>query len=247
MSCRLIPRDYEMMLFVGLCKYVCTGQLKQEFFTSLNRARRRIRKLFDAGLLDIHVAGSTSQNLVSLSKEGLALVKKSFPQLTERLNRPGTISLAGVEHHLAVVDVRQYLATLTQTRSWALLGWQSGSGALAQELGLLQFRLRPDALAEIETNTNPGTITLGIEVDCGTENMGFTLAGKLDKYGQVFLSGDLIDELWIVVTGGKLRQQSLEEQVRQAGLEQWTRVIAHSLLLTRPVVSVVDEAAGQGV
>jgi len=240
----LTNRDKEILLLAGLCRYVSAEQVAREFFSSDSRARRRIRQLYDAGYINVTLTSSTAPNLLSLSKDGLVHLKDTLPAMAVRMQCAGSIRLAGVQHHLALVDVRLYVAALVGSKGWSLLRWENGAGEMARKLGLGQIRLRPDSLFEIETSRD--VLYCGVEVDCGGETM-VVLDSKLERYQQVLGDVGLLDELWIVAISGKERRGTIERLVRQAGLEPWTRVLNHGLLLARPVVSVVAGMAEGGV
>jgi len=239
----LTGRDDDLLTLIGLAGYVSTAQLARELFPSADRCRRRCRQLFDAGYLRVTLAGSTSANLVSLSPEGLRLLSAKHPELAARLRLSGIIRLAGVEHHLGLVDTRLYAAGLA-THGIRLLRWEGPHGGLGQALGLADEHLEPDGLAEFETPR--GSVACAVEVDCGTESPQ-VLATKLERYRNIMPRGGL-GELWVVMTGGRQRREAVEHLVRSKGLAEWTRVMDMSHTTARPVRPLpgVVDSAGHG-
>lgn len=228
---RITSRDMDLLLLVGLTRTISAEQLAREFFPTADRCRRRLRRLFDTGYIRVTLFSSNQPSLVSLSRSGLALVESSWPDLATGLHLPGAISLAGVPHHLAVVDVRLYLAALVESEGGRLLAFESGKGRLARELRLNAYHLVPDALAELQIG-NDGFV-IGSEVDCGTEGLR-ALQAKLTKYRDLFNQGEL-EELWVIVVGNEVRQRSLVELVVKAKLADVTRVMNVNHLTLRPV------------
>jgi hypothetical protein len=106
----LVSRDYDLLAFTGLCRYVSTDQIARAFFPSEDRARRRLRVLLDAGLIVVLVADSTRPNLVSLTRRGIAVVAERSPKVAERLRTSGAVRLSAIDHHLAIVDARLFAA-----------------------------------------------------------------------------------------------------------------------------------------
>ena len=243
-------RDRGILLLVGLCGYVATDQIAREFFPSDDRARRRIRQLFDAGLLCVTLASSTQPNLLSLSKEGLRVVAEAFPHVVPEgqweagncpMRLPGAIRLAGVAHHLAVVDARLYLAALARAKGGRIVAWEGGAGALAGELGLRAQRLQPDGIAELDVGGRQ--VCVAVEVDMGTEPSQ-VLAGKLERYAATWTMQTGPDQVWLVVCSEERRGQHLHDLVESAGVSDRVLVLGHDQTVLRPVVAPLASRAG---
>lgn len=228
----LLERDQDVLLLIGLVGYLSTAQVARELFPSEDRARRRLRRLFDARLVTITIASSTAPNLVSLTPQGRNLVLERHPDLAARLTLPGTIRLAGVAHHLAVVDARLYLAALGRLTGSPLLAWSNAHGDLVRRLGFPRFGLVPDGVAELARGQD--VFRVAVEVDRGTEGVSGALSAKLARYLAV-LSERVVGELWLVVDAGASRARTLAEAVHRAGLGRETRVVEREHLLSRPV------------
>lgn len=240
----LTPRDRLILRLIGSCRYVSTTQIARELFSSVDRARRRIRQLFDNGYLQITLAGSTSPNLLSLTQEGARIVRTAFPDESENLRLPGAIRLAGVPHHLGIVNTRLYMEALARTNKQTMDAWESGAGRLARDLGLPGLGLQPDALAAL-SDTQSQEI-YAAEVDCGTEPLA-VLGRKLDRYSLVLQEQGGLDELWVVLAGtGSLRKAGIERLVMQAGLGECTRVFTQEMVVARPVLWPPARVAARG-
>lgn len=238
-SFELTERDIDLLALVGLVGYASTEQLGREFFPSADRCRRRIRQLFDGQLVAVTLASSTKPNLVSLTRRALGLLAERRPALGERARLAGAIRLAGVRHHLAVVDARLYAAALGSGCGMPLVSWSNAGGDLMRELGLAFWHLVPDGVAVFATAT--GNRTIGVEVDCaGTESRS-VLASKLDRHRQAVSAGAL-DELWMVVCAGAERRRGVEELVSAAGLGAVAQILDHRQLLIRPVAAPAGSA-----
>lgn len=235
----LTERDLDLLTLTGLCRYVSTDQLGREFFPSADRARRRTRALFDAGLIHVAVIGALP-NLVSLTREGLAAVTDARPSLGPRLGRAGAIRVAGVGHHLAVVDMRLYAAALGAHRHAPLMRWSNASSDRLADFGFRDHRLVPDGLAEFLADRQP--VAVAIEVDLGTEALS-VLAGKWKRYQGVASDGR-VDALWVYAAAGPGRIESIRRQLVEHRLTAWARLLDAALVRARPVRELPSRAEG---
>jgi hypothetical protein len=239
----ITDRDVELLTLVGLCRYISTDQAAREFFPSVDRCRRRLRQLYDGdgGYIAVTVASSTKPNLVSLARPGLAEVARRTPSLADRIQLAGTIRLAGVDHHLALVDARLFSVHLGARRGTPMTRWCGAGGHLAGELGLPAYHLEPDGIAEFAVPG--GSVFVAIEVDLGTESLD-VLRSKFERY-QCLAADGPVDALWLVASGGERRQQSISDLAERAGLGDWARVLPHSHVITRPVLELPARAGEQ--
>lgn len=167
-------RDLDVLTLIGLCRFVTTAQVARDLFTSADRARRRLRQLFDAKLVAVTLTSSTSPNLISLTKEGLEVLKGHRPELAARIRRTGLIRLDELERHLLLVDARLYAAAWGLARGTPLVRWTNnpaafpGADALAQfaagnEIAAVAIRCyrpqeRPDALERLRVQVEAGVL-----------------------------------------------------------------------------------------
>jgi hypothetical protein len=227
----LTQRDRTILTLAGLTRFISTDQLARELFPSIERCRRRIRQLFDRGLITITLAGSRAPNLISLSRRGLAELALLDPATAHHLRLPGPIRLSAVPHHLAIVDTRLYAAALSRKFGLTFDRWSGASTARSRELNL--GSLHPDAIAEF-TKLDGSTLTIAIEVDCGTETTE-VLEGKIDRYAE--LDDTEVGELWFVVAAGRGRVRTIERLLAAKDLAITTRVISREHVLTRPALN----------
>lgn len=228
----LTERDLELLILIGLCRYLSLTQAAREFWPSLDRARRRIRQLFDAGLIAVTLTSSTEPNLLSLTKLGqLAVVERVPADLGSRIRLAGPIRLGGVKHHLAITDTRIYAAHLGRKRDAPLSRWSNAGGELGRERGLDALHLAPDGLAEYVTPA--GARYIAAEVDCSTESLT-VLKSKFERYREA-VRDHRVHGVWLVVIGGRERQANLQTLVAEAGLANWISVVPHEYVLVRPI------------
>lgn len=240
----LTERDYALLFMLAEHRYVSTAQVARELFPSIDRCRRRVRQLFDAGYVAITLVGSTVPNLVSLTTAGVRVLEAVDPAYAATIRLPGTIRSAGVAHHLACVDARLYVTALAVARGEILARWSNNGGEIGRELGLGHWRLEPDGLAEVEL-AGGGAVVIACEADCGTETTR-VLEAKLDRYRSALAAGVLLDELWFVVAAGAGRLGTIADLVHARGLDPWTRVLPIGHVTTRPVRPVAAGAAQEG-
>lgn len=233
----LTDRDLDALTLTGLCAYVSTNQIAREFFPTLDRARRRLRVLFDAGYVAVTLASSTLPNLVSLTRKGLSTVSEARGEVADRLRLAGTIRLAGVRHHLGVVDVRLYAAVLGAKRGAPLVRWSNGSSERFKAFGFDAARLSPDGLAEFQTPRGP--VAVAVEVDLGTETLA-VLSRKWKKYRRV-AAAEAVDALWVYVDAGAARRAAVVETLAAEALTEWSRVLGDEVV-RRPIIELPARA-----
>lgn len=228
-------RDLDLFTLVGLARYASTDQVARDLFPSDDRARRRLRQLFDAGFVAVTLASSTAPNLISLTRRGIGALLAARPDLEDRVRLAGPIRLAGVAHHLAVVDARLYAAAFGERNRTPLLVWSNASGSLGRELGLGELQLQPDGIAQFERAGS--TFSVAVEVDCGTEPLATVLGRKFERYALAFGLGRL-DALWVSVLAGARRREAIALLAAEHGLGAVAHVFDHAFTRQRPAAAV---------
>ncbi|MFA5127819.1 MAG: replication-relaxation family protein [Patescibacteria group bacterium] len=235
-------RDIDVLTLVGLCGAMSTSQAARALFPSEDRARRRLRRLFDAGFINVAVTGANSPNLVSLTKRGLRLAESTRPDLEGRLRLAGPIQMSTLTHRLMVVDARLYAAALGEKRGSPLVRWANAGGALAAEIGLADWHIEPDGLAEFATPE--GAVFVAVEADCGTEPVKSVIGDKLARYLGAAEHG-VIDALWFVVLS-EARRTTITESLASHGLEEFGRVFLVDEVNARPVREPTEVGGAAG-
>ncbi len=172
-------RDRELLQALARLRIARTSALVKLCFGGVRRdtAVRRLRRLFDAGLLAVREPQSpTDENLYALGPKGQQLVRQ-YGMAESSAPR------GGLEHHLAIVESWVALATLevpgvamqVARADWELRAECAGS------LGVV-----PDLF--VVYDGPHGQQVIAVEVDLGTEPLK-VLRAKLVAYGQLTASG----------------------------------------------------------
>lgn len=229
----LTKRDMEILLLIGLCRYLSSEQVARAVVMSADRCRRRLRVLFNAQLISVTLQSSTRPNLLSLTRRGLRLLLEQAPEAASRARLAGPLKYAAIEHHLGIVDCRLYAAARGAAEGTPLLRWSNAGGELHRELNLAALHLDSDGIAEFG-QPEGRLIRIGIEFDRSTEPLS-TLASKLLRYRPA-AEDQRLHGLWLVISGGERRIKNLVTTVEAAGLTSWVEVLSHQQIATRPVL-----------
>ena len=199
-------RDLDILTLVGLCRFVTTLQVARDLFPSEDRARRRLRQLFDAKLVAVTLTSSTQPNLISLTREGHELIKAHRPELAARIRRTGLIRLGELERHLLLVDARLYAAAWGEAHRAPLVRWTNNPVAFTAA----------DALAEFDAGGEIATVAI-----------------RCDRPQE---RGALLERLHTQVEGGVLRAVWVVTKTATRTFDvPWTRVLTMDVLLLRPL------------
>ena len=231
----LTERDREILMLIGVMRYVTSRQIALEFFPTEDRANQRIRKLREAKYVAITIAGPHQPQILSLTARGVGAVAETDSNLAGQLRLPGTLRAAGLDHHHGINDVRLYLASLVAQRGWRIACWSNAGGELHKGAGLLQLKLVPDALVDIDAEHGDAVFRLAVEFDTGDEGLDVILR-KAAKYARAQADG-LVGELWFVADGQKQRLANVAATLLRAGLGDGARVFPHASVLARPVIA----------
>jgi hypothetical protein len=198
-------RDLDVLSLVGLCRFVTTSQVARDLFPTEDRARRRLRQLFDAKLIAVTLTSSTQPNLISLTKEGHELIKAQRPELAARIRRTGLIRLDELERHLLLVDARLYAAAWGQAHDAPLLRWTNNPTVFPAA----------DALAEFAA--------------------GDEIASVAIRCCRPHERGDALERLRVQVEAGVLRAVWLLSQTEASGDRSWFRQLSSVAMKQRPI------------
>jgi hypothetical protein len=176
----LTQRDQALLCAVGRFRLVTTADVAVLFFPGRHRdvCADRLRRLFDAGFLEVRAAERAAQNQYNLGPAG----RKWIADQGGTWRSPPR---GGVEHHLGIVQVWATLASVLHDRPGLSLtrfipDWEirSGNACLATVV--------PDALVEVGRPDEAvrGPVRLALEVDLGTEWLPM-LRRKLRAYREL--------------------------------------------------------------
>lgn len=235
-------RDLQLLELIGLVRWASMAHLSLFFPNGSDRAMRRCRQLFDAGLIRIVVIGSAEPSWVALTRAGLDLVERHRGEIDLALAVPGPLSIATIRHHSALVWSRLWASSLREVGRPPLLHWSSGKSEAARA-ALGGAALVPDGYAELGLSGDR-VLEVFIEADTGSQRRA-VIEAKCERYAPVIAAGQH-RELWFVTTGGEARAELLSEVVFAAGLAARTRVLSETDLRTRPVIvpAKVDGTGG---
>ncbi len=220
-------RDIEILESLAWAGLLSTTQILRLHFRARRRAQRRLRELFDHGLVRAHLQGDAleRENVYTLSPQGLDLLveRGAFPDGAPSLVRapaPGKLRHTLLVRHVFVELRRAHLdgaLTLDDFRF---------EGELTREPTFHAHGIIPDGLALVRLGAPAET--WAIEVDAGTETTT-VLRAKFDKYARAFaaqaglFASPALSLLVLAPRAGRL--QTLVTIVGAAGLGARTRVL----------------------
>ena len=208
----LTPIKRELLRYLAECRILSLPQLASFVQLSEKGARRQMRQLFDAGLVDV-----VPVSRAALAPDGAlndeTLLHGSAPNLyvptvaaLKVLVEAGTLGRHYLKraipaygpknglflrHELLVRDVRVWLELLARGGHGRTIRWEDGADAALdlQEEKLAKV-VRPDAwfAFEITMSERPATLVGLVEVDRGTERGKSRWSEKLLSYHALFAS-----------------------------------------------------------
>jgi hypothetical protein len=209
---RTTERDWWILETIGKLRFTTTGQLARLHFKSRWAANKRLRKLLDAGLVRAWVRSLSEENIYSLDRGGLRLLKDS--NAGDGWTTPRGLD-RNLDHLLAVNRVRVSLATALPEAGGEIIWWRSDwelrTGARDQ--------LVPDALFQVRWEDGKA-VTFSLELDNGSRSPKKFLS-KMLAYTRLRQSQTLsgIGEAIILVVCRDAREHDrYRESVGAAGL-----------------------------
>ena len=175
---KLTERDALLLEAVNRFRLARTRDLLAVAFAGLHpmTASVRIRRLFDAGYLDVRCGDRTEENIYTLGSLGRRWAEGLGIQV-------GRVPRGGAAHHLAIVRAWSSLAEAIQRRSGASVELTRPDWELREEFGDVGLPVVPDlfTVLAVPTPTGNRSIALSVEVDLGTETLR-VLEEKLAAY-----------------------------------------------------------------
>ncbi len=247
---------------------LCCPSPRQEL--AEKSARRQMRVLFDAGLVDVIPVSRAALSPAGLPNDA-SLLYGSAPNIyaltvlgLETLSRAGLMENSDatrkkrsygprnslfLAHELVVRDVRVWLELVAREGGYELEQWRAGEAA-AMNLDQDQppFTVRPDAWFVLRLGLN---VLVGlVEVDRGTERGDRRWGEKLAAYGMLFASGKLPDVTGyvnarvLVLTPDAKRRDLLAGFIRkQSGTDQVGSIATRCWLSDFGVLTVPNLSA----
>lgn len=175
---RLQPRDVELLHALARLRIARTDDLAGFCFAGVRRdtVAERLRKLFDAGYLNVSAPERSVPNLYSLGPRGRKLVAESGEEVSP-------VPRGSLEHHLGIVRTWVGLSSCPVrdvSLELARPDWE-----IRAEFGDRGLPLVPDLFAVLAfSGTN---VALAVEVDLGTEPLHVLLA-KVRAYAELSAS-----------------------------------------------------------
>ncbi len=218
----LTSRDEALLRALARFRIARSSDLGRLFFPGRNRdvLAARLRRLYDARFLEVHVLDRAAENVYSLGPAGKEWLRGVGTPIRS-LPRPPWL------HHLGIIRTWSSVAAATRTLEGMRLARFSSEWELREGEGGQHFGIVPDAL--IELVRDPHRVRMALEVDCGTESMD-VLREKLRRYDVLRAGGGLFGqkefELLVALQGaGVRRERAMEGLLRTkwtGGFYVWT-------------------------
>jgi hypothetical protein len=220
-------RDLEIIQAVYRYRVLTLTQIQQLFFGHRTAAQRRLRKLFDAGLLDRRFEHKYSkQNTPAfyvLDGSGATLLRRSWGETIAWTPEHKKVTTTFLKHMLDqnTVQIAVHLACKQQRCS--LVRW-IGERDLKKLYLSQQTReniVIPDGFFELQTAD--GKQAFCFEMDEGTESFPAKFARKIRAYEQEYRSGTYQRRFGtrslrvLVVTTSQRRAANLKHKIEQSG------------------------------
>lgn len=132
---RITKRDLDLLASLVDFRILTTTQIQRLFFRSLHRARKRLFKLWQHGVVDrvfrpVALGESPSEAIYSVAAKGARMLARalgSSEQASAEVNRRKKMSPFFLEHTLAVSDFRiALMRSCNHTTHARLLYWRQG-------------------------------------------------------------------------------------------------------------------------
>lgn len=175
---RIRDRDVEILLAVAKMRLLRTSDVCRLFFSAPGTAQKRLRKLFDAGLLRAIVPDLASENRFALTRLGHDFLQGALGSDSVPAFRPAPrIDRRGAEHLDMLNRYRIALATSAPSLGAELRRFVPEWDLRARDV---HAPLVPDAVVELVIHGRQ-VVTFALEIDTGTEPPG-TVKKKLERY-----------------------------------------------------------------
>ena len=263
----LTPVRVEMLRYLAKLRFLSLPQIaklccpSERQDLSEKSARRHMRALFDAGLVDVLPISRAALTPSGVPNDA-SLLYGSAPNIyaltlsgLETLHRAGLLDgqCAGrkkpaygpknslfLAHELAVRDVRVWLERVARGGGYELQKWRDGeAAAIRLDQAQAPLLVRPDAWFVLRL---PKAVLVGlVEVDRGTERGDKRWREKIAAYAALFASSDLsratgyVNARVLVIAPSDRRRDQLADTIAEAGAELSSRFwISEQAVLGEP-------------
>lgn len=162
---RVTERDTWLLEALATMRFLTTSQIARLFFGGSRwAANKRLRRVFDAGLVQVWVRSLSEDNIYAVSRRGLRCIEDHSEDLALHATAPRGLD-GNLTHLLAINQVRIALALTLPHTDGAITWWRSDWDLRAHG----RERLIPDALFEVAW-AGHGTRTLALELDNHTKS-----------------------------------------------------------------------------
>ena len=179
---RLTDRDELLLEAVQRFRLARTGDLVTAAFPGVHpmTASVRLRRLFDAGYLDVRCGDRSEANVYSLGPLGRRwAVDQALPV--------GRIPRGGAAHHLAIVRAWSTVADVLQRQAGTALELARADWELREEFGERGLSVVPDLFLVLRValaSERESVVAVAVEVDLGTETLG-VLRREFEVYDEL--------------------------------------------------------------
>ena len=202
--CQLTPRDRALLRAVARFKAVRSQDLTPLFFSDVSRERcaQRLRRLFDAGFLDVRFGRLSEPNVYSLGEAGRRWAREHGLEVSP-------VPRGDLSHHLVLVHLWSTLAARLGRNPSVRLSSFRPDWELRQSLGAM-LPVIPDALIELGVGGGSHRHRVALEVDLGTEHKSIWQSKLTDYAALLAESPALLDweefDLAVVLVGANPRR-----------------------------------------
>lgn len=212
---RLRERDIDILLALGKMRLLRTSDLSRLFFDAVGTCQKRLRKLFDAGLVRAVVTELAAENRFALTRLGHDLLARALDEDEVPAWRPAPrVDGRSVAHLDLLNRYRIALACETPKFGVRLVRFVPEWDIRATDPSA---PIVPDALVVIATGQT--TATLALEIDTGTEPAS-TVAKKIDAYDRAELARTpvfgVVAPKILIVTSTARRARSVARAIAHA-------------------------------
>jgi hypothetical protein len=168
-----------MLLLEALLRFrlARTSDLSRVAFSGvrLTTASLRLRRLFDAGFVDVRAGDRSEENVYSLGPVGRRWAEAQGLAV-------GRVPHGSVSHHLAIVRAWSSLAAELGRHEGVELERAHADWDLREELGSVGLAVVPDLLLVLRFGDR--SLAVAVEVDLGTESLA-VLRAKIAAYAEL--------------------------------------------------------------